>query len=182
MQSCIPKWIRAGLHGPVISSNSKENVPAVPRFLLRTDRSVWVRYINSMFQSPKMRLSTLNCLRAMRRQCLIVLGLEVANSHVTSLNALVQDVENMHEQGMVPHNDLLSAQVALADARQEAIRVQNGLDIAKSTYNRLLNRSLNQVVKLDAASLRTRSQSNHARAVYSAVLANLRPKRSVSEL
>jgi len=76
-------------------------------------------------------------------------GLEVANSHVASLKAHARDVKNMHEQGMVSSNDLLAAQVALADAEQEAIKVKNALDIAKSAYNRFLGRPLNQVVALD---------------------------------
>ena len=76
-------------------------------------------------------------------------GLEVANSHVASLKAHTQDVENMHEQGMVSRNDLLAAQVTLADAEQDAIRAQNVLDIAKSAYNRHLGRSLSQEVLLD---------------------------------
>jgi len=76
-------------------------------------------------------------------------GLEVANSHVASLKAHAGDVENLHEQGMVSRNDLLAAQVTLADAQQEAIKAENALDIAKSVYNRLLGRPLNQVVALD---------------------------------
>ncbi len=76
-------------------------------------------------------------------------GLDVANSHVTSLKAHADDVENLHEQGMVSRNDLLSAQVSLADAEQEVIKVQNILDITKSAYNRFLGRPLNQVVELD---------------------------------
>jgi len=76
-------------------------------------------------------------------------GLEVANSHVASLKAHARDVENIHEQGMVSRNDLLAAQVTLADAEQEAIRAQNALDITKSAFNRLMGRALNQVVTLD---------------------------------
>jgi len=76
-------------------------------------------------------------------------GLEVASSHVASLKAHARDVENMYEQGMVSRNDLLAAQVALADAEQEAIKAKNALDIAKSAYNRLLGRPLDQVVALD---------------------------------
>lgn len=76
-------------------------------------------------------------------------GLDVANSHVASLRAHTQDVENMYEQGMVSRNDLLAAQVALADAEQEAIKAKNALDLAKSAYNRLLGRPLHQEVVLD---------------------------------
>jgi outer membrane protein TolC len=76
-------------------------------------------------------------------------GLEVARSHVASLQAHARDVQNLYEQGMVSRNDLLSAQVALADAEQEAIKAKNALDLARSAYNRLLGRPLHQQVTLD---------------------------------
>lgn len=76
-------------------------------------------------------------------------SLEVAESHVSSLIAHANDVKNMHDQGMVSRNDLLAAQVALADARQWAIKAGNILDISRSAYNRLLARPLKQTVELD---------------------------------
>ncbi|PCI39222.1 MAG: transporter [Rhodospirillaceae bacterium] len=76
-------------------------------------------------------------------------GLLVAKSHVSSLNAHAADVENKYEQSMVARNDLLSAQVALADARQQEIQSQNALDLARATYNRLLNRPLDNKVSLE---------------------------------
>ncbi len=82
-----------------------------------------------------------NVLRARR-------GVAVADSHVNSLKSHARDAENLHEQGMVPRNDLLAAQVALADARQAAIKAKNGLDLARSAYNRLLGRPLEQMVTL----------------------------------
>ena len=75
-------------------------------------------------------------------------SLRVVNSHVSSLTAHANDVSNMYEQGMVSRNDLLAAEVALADARQMAIKIENRLDISKSAYNRLLGRSLQQPVFL----------------------------------
>ncbi len=76
-------------------------------------------------------------------------GVRVASSHVDSLKAHARDVANLYEQGMVSRNDLLSAQVALADASQAAIKAQNALDIARSAFNRLLGRPLHQAVALD---------------------------------
>ena len=78
--------------------------------------------------------------------------LRVAESHVTSLNAHVRDVENLHAQGMAAKSDLLSAQVSLADARQKALQVANGLDLARAAYCRLLGRPLDQAVALDELS------------------------------
>ena len=75
--------------------------------------------------------------------------LNVTESHVTSLQAHARDVGNLHEQGMVAKSDLLSVQVALADARQRQLQVANGLDLARAAYNRLLGRPLDQPVSLD---------------------------------
>ena len=82
-----------------------------------------------------------NVLRARR-------AVAVAGSHVGSLESHAQDAANLHDQGMVPRNDLLAAQVALADARQGAIKANNALDLARSAYNRLLGRPLEQAVVL----------------------------------
>ncbi len=49
---------------------------------------------------------------------------------------------------MVAVNDLLSAKVSLADARQKQLNVHNMLDTAKSAYNRILVRSLEAPVEL----------------------------------
>jgi len=75
-------------------------------------------------------------------------AVHVAQSHVDSLAAHEQDVKNLHAQGMVARNDLLSAQVELANARQHAVLASNQLDVARSFYNQLLNRPLSQSVVL----------------------------------
>ncbi len=75
----------------------------------------------------------------------------VAISHEESLAAHADDVKNLHQEGMVPVNDLLAAEVALANARQLTLKVGNRLDMAQSAYNRLLNRPLDykfQVVEI----------------------------------
>jgi len=76
-------------------------------------------------------------------------NLEVAKSHVASLESHARDVENLYEQDMVARNDLLSAKVTLADARQKAIQVQNSLEIAGAAYNRLLGRDLSYKISPD---------------------------------
>ncbi len=75
---------------------------------------------------------------------------EVATSQEQSLAAHAADVQNLHDEGMVPVNDLLAAKVALANARQVQLQVENQLDIAKAAYNRLLNRALDYKVDLQA--------------------------------
>ncbi len=76
-------------------------------------------------------------------------AVEVAESNVSSLEANERDVQNMLNQGLVAKNALLSAQVALADARQKLIQATNGLDAARSAYNRLLGRPMLTPVHID---------------------------------
>ncbi len=65
-------------------------------------------------------------------------ALAVAESNVASLRSLAGDVGSMFERELVPKNDLLAVQVALADAEQARLRAANGLEIARAGYNRRL--------------------------------------------
>lgn len=73
---------------------------------------------------------------------------QVMQSHVDSLKAHVEDVNNLFEQGMVARNDVLAANVELVNAQQQVVQADNRLDIAKASYNRLLDRNLAEEVKL----------------------------------
>jgi outer membrane protein TolC len=75
-------------------------------------------------------------------------ALAVTRSSVSSLTAQARDVTNLVEQGRRVRNDLLAAQVALANARQREIQQNNNLNIAWATYNRNLRRPLGTVVAL----------------------------------
>lgn len=75
---------------------------------------------------------------------------DVAQSHVKSLSAIAEDVKNLYDQGMVAINDLLAAQVSLADAKQKQLNTRNQLDTAKSAYNRILVRSLDTPVEIES--------------------------------
>ena len=76
-------------------------------------------------------------------------ALDVAQSSVVSLRSFATDVQNLYEEGNVPKNDFLAAQVALADARQREIQTSNTLEIARAVYNRLLGRPLNDPLVLE---------------------------------
>ncbi len=76
-------------------------------------------------------------------------GVEVTEKAVSSLSAHAEDVENLFDKGLVARNDLLSPRVALADVRQRLLQAQNGLDVARASYNRLLGRPLTGSVTLD---------------------------------
>lgn len=69
-------------------------------------------------------------------------ALAVAQSNVTSLESLAHDIEAMFERELVPKNDLLAVQVALADARQNRLKAANVAEISLASYNRRLGEPL----------------------------------------
>ena len=71
-------------------------------------------------------------------------ALAVAESNVASLRSLANDVGSMFERELVPRNDLLAVQVALADAEQVRLRAANGLEIARAGYNRRLGEPMSR--------------------------------------
>lgn len=75
-------------------------------------------------------------------------ALNVAESNVASLESVASDVGNMFERELVPKNDLLAVQVALADARQSRLRAANALEIALASYNRRLGEPMDRAVDL----------------------------------
>ena len=77
-------------------------------------------------------------------------AVKVADSHVESLTADSKDVKDLFDQGIIANNDVLAADVALANAEQQQIKVKLQLDNAKTLYNRLLNRNLTDDVSLDS--------------------------------
>jgi outer membrane protein TolC len=77
-------------------------------------------------------------------------ALAVADSNVRTLEALVSDVGAMFERELVPKNELLAVQVALADARQNRLRAANAAEIAQAAYNRRLGEPLDRPVEIDA--------------------------------
>jgi outer membrane protein TolC len=78
-------------------------------------------------------------------------ALAVAESNVTTLEALVSDISAMFERELVPKNDLLAVQVALADARQGRLRAANAAEIALAAYNRRLGEPLTRPADLEDA-------------------------------
>jgi len=75
-------------------------------------------------------------------------ALQVAQNHVDSLSKFHRDVANLYDQGVVAKNDVLAADVELANARQLVLQAGNRFDIARADYNRLLDRNLGDEVKL----------------------------------
>jgi outer membrane protein TolC len=73
---------------------------------------------------------------------------EVAEARVASLTGHRRDAASLFEKGLVSKNDFLSAEVALADAQQQALDSHNKLEIARAAYNRALGRDLTNPVLL----------------------------------
>jgi outer membrane protein TolC len=73
----------------------------------------------------------------------------VAQSSVRTLEALARDTASLFERELVPKNELLAAQVALADAKHDALRASNAADLALAAYNRRLGAPLDRAVELD---------------------------------
>ena len=72
----------------------------------------------------------------------------VASSNVQTLEALTRDTTSMFERELVPKNELLAVQVALADARQNELRAANVAEVAAAAYNRRLGAPLDRPVEL----------------------------------
>jgi len=75
--------------------------------------------------------------------------LNVSEDAVKQLEAHRSVAENFYQVGMTPLNDLLKAEVELANAHQDLVVAQNNLEIAKANFNTLLRRPINGNVELE---------------------------------
>lgn len=75
--------------------------------------------------------------------------LEVAKQAVDQLKSHRNDAQSFFDVGLIPKNDLLQSEVQLANAQQTLIRAENGLEIAKSRFNTVLRRSINDPVTVE---------------------------------
>lgn len=65
---------------------------------------------------------------------------KVAQQAVTQLGAHAEVAKNFYEVGMIPRNDVLESEVELANANQDLVVAQHGVQLAKSRFNTLLRR------------------------------------------
>jgi outer membrane protein len=56
--------------------------------------------------------------------------------------------ESFFEVGIIPKNDLLQSEVQFAQAKQNLIQADNGVNIAKSNFNTILRRDVNEPVEV----------------------------------
>ncbi|MBI9085838.1 MAG: TolC family protein [Desulfobacterales bacterium] len=85
----------------------------------------------------QVRLAYVQILAAQRR-------LAVAEEAVAGLQAHVKDAERFYDQGLIPNNDLLQSQVALAAAEQQRAEVQGRVRMAVAALNILIGYDLDR--------------------------------------
>ena len=64
--------------------------------------------------------------------------IDVSENEVNSISSYLQDIQHLYEQGSVVKNDLLSAKVRLADAKQKLISARNEREVIKARLNNIL--------------------------------------------
>ncbi|MCE5266140.1 MAG: TolC family protein [Deltaproteobacteria bacterium] len=75
--------------------------------------------------------------------------LSAARQSLDRLTAHRETAQSFFDVGVIPKNDLLYAEVELANGRQALVRAENGLEMAKSKFNTLLRREINTPVEIE---------------------------------
>ena len=83
----------------------------------------------------EVKIAYFNILRAQRIQ-------DAARQSVEMLTAHRDVAENYFNVGMIPKNDLLHAEVELANGKQALVRAKNAVELAKSSLNTVLKRKI----------------------------------------
>ena len=74
---------------------------------------------------------------------------EVALQAVEQVKSHVDVSQAFFEEEMIPKNDLLEAQVRYAQVKQDLIRADNGVQIAKAYFNTVLRQDVNESVEVE---------------------------------
>lgn len=75
--------------------------------------------------------------------------LSVAKQSVEQLKAHRDTAQGFFDVGLIPRNDLLYAEVELANGRQFLLRAENGLEMAKTKFNTILRRAIDSPVEIE---------------------------------
>ncbi len=75
--------------------------------------------------------------------------LAVAQQSIEQLQAHRDTAQSFYDQGLIPRNDLLYAEVELANGLQFLLRAENGLELARSKFNTLLRRPIHSPVEIE---------------------------------
>lgn len=102
------------------------------------------------FRKEETRLNLVRDIRGVFLQVLFAKrSLEVATESVAQLEAHLRDAKALFRQGLTAENDVLKAEVALADAKQREATASKQLLIMRARLNRLLG--LDERTELDLA-------------------------------
>ena len=74
--------------------------------------------------------------------------LDVAKQAVKQFEAQLEVSKAFFEVGIIPKNDLLQSEVRLANAKQALVRTENNVALAKSSFNILLRREINEPLEV----------------------------------
>ena len=76
-------------------------------------------------------------------------GVDVAQKDVESRRSNAEVARNFYNVGMIPINDLLKAEVELANSEQNLARAISAAQVTRSAFNTLLVRPINKPVELE---------------------------------
>ena len=76
-------------------------------------------------------------------------GHNVAEKAVEFLQSNADVARSFYKAGMIPVNDLLKAEVELANAQQDQVKAQNAVMLARAAVNTLLARPVNDLVEVE---------------------------------
>jgi len=76
-------------------------------------------------------------------------AVEVANQAIKQFEAQLNVAQNFYKVGMITKNQVLEAEVNLAEAVQGKIKAENFLSLAKASFNTLLRRAIDAPVQVE---------------------------------
>lgn len=76
-------------------------------------------------------------------------AIQVAKSDVESRESSAKVARSFYKVGMIPINDLLQAEVELANTQQNLVNAQNASLLNRSAFNIVLSRSINEPVEVE---------------------------------
>jgi outer membrane protein len=85
----------------------------------------------------------------------------VAKSSIESLESQLETEKSFYNVGRIPINDLLKAEVKLANARHTYIKAQNEAMIARVSFNKLLSRPVDEFFEIEDILVYTRENPDY---------------------
>jgi len=77
------------------------------------------------------------------------IAVQVAQKAVEALASHVKVARSFYKVGMIPINDLLKAEVELANAQYDLVRAQNASKLTRAAFNTTLSRPVNEPVEVE---------------------------------